>query len=88
MRTALALVAGLVVSAVVAPLVQGCKECTHTVHEVTPGTYRMDFPAGSTDDTNYRLVYTATAEPPTVVETYNRTGTEVRIEYTASPPSP
>lgn len=83
MRTPLALAAGLAVGAFLSAVVQGCANCTHTVHDVAPGTYRLE--PSTTDDADYELVYTS--DPPTVVETFTRNGTEYRNEYTASAPS-
>lgn len=88
MKTPLALAAGLVFGAMLSGLVQGCAECSHTVFELTPGTYRLVQPTTGTlptDDSDYQLVYTS--DPPEVVETWKRGGTEYRNEYTASPPS-
>lgn len=86
MRTPLALAAGLAAGAVLAALVQGCGDCSHEVYELPPGTYRLDPAASSSSvDSDYQLVYTA--DPPAVVETFSRNGTEYRNEYTASAPS-
>lgn len=88
MRTPLALAAGLSAGAVLAALVQGCGDCTHSVYDLEPGTYRLDVASSSSsssDDASYRLLYTS--DPPEVVETFTRNGTEYRIEYAASAPT-
>lgn len=82
MRTVIAFAAGLAVSAMLAGLLPACDECSHTVHELSPGTYRMDI---AVVDPDYELRYSA--DPPEVVETFTRDRKAVRIEYTASPPS-
>ena len=84
MKTLIAFAAGLAVSAMLAGLLPGCEDCTHTVHELAPGTYRMD-PASSGGDPDYELRYSA--DPPEVVETFTRDRKAYRIEYAASPPS-
>jgi hypothetical protein len=85
MKTVLAFAAGLVASAMLAAFAPACADCTHTVHELPPGVYRMD-PAAGGADPDYELTYSA--DPPAVVETFTRNGTPYRIEYTPSAPSP
>lgn len=86
MKTVIALAAGLVAGAMLAGLVQGCAECTHTVNELEPGTYRLVAdPAPAVADTDYQLVYTT--DPPEVVETWKRGATDFRNEYAAPPPA-